>query len=81
MFNHAVSPRTDPNSPPELELDIDIYKLKLGTEWQLDLLSFLTAGFQFDYVQPDISDTGKVTPLSHLARFSAPPGKPRSGSC
>ncbi len=54
MGNHAVSPQVDPNSP--LSKDIDTYKLKLGTEWQLDLLSFLTAGFQFDYVQPDISD-------------------------
>lgn len=70
MFNHAVSPRQDPNNPPELELDVDVYKLKLGTEWQLDLLSFLTLGFQFDYVQPDLSDSSQgytaITPRAIL---------------
>jgi len=55
MFNHAVSPKTDPNSVANL--DVDTYKLKWGTEWQMDTLSWLTLGFQFDYVQPDISDT------------------------
>lgn len=55
MGNHVVSEKTDPND--QADRDIDTYKLKLGTEFQLDLLSFLTAGFQFDYVQPDISDT------------------------
>jgi hypothetical protein len=70
MFNHAVSPRQDPNAPPEIELDVDVYKLKFGTEWQLDLLSFLTLGVQFDYVQPDMSDSSQgytaITPRAIL---------------
>ncbi len=54
MFNHAVSPRDPSNS---FDREIDTYKLKLGSEVQVDLLSFLTLATQFDYVQPDLDDT------------------------
>jgi hypothetical protein len=57
MFNHAVSAKETPAQLLDNNyFDVDTYKLKWGTEWQADVLSWLTAGFQFDWVQPDLSD-------------------------
>jgi hypothetical protein len=55
MLNHAVSPSTIPDDP--LQVDIDQYKLKFGTELQLALRPYFTPSFRYDRVLPNVSDT------------------------
>jgi hypothetical protein len=54
MLNRAKSPATNPNDP--LQVDIDQYKLKFGSEIQYALRPYFTPSFRYDRVLPDISD-------------------------
>ncbi len=55
MYNHAVSPKEDPNDPTSI--DIDDEKLKFGADLDLSLLKFMSIGARFDRVIPRLADT------------------------
>jgi hypothetical protein len=55
MYNHAVSPKEDPNDPTSI--DIDDEKLKFGADLDLSLLKFLSIGGRVDRVIPRLADT------------------------
>jgi len=56
MFNHVRSP-----NPGDLYgFDINQNKLKLGAEIELGLFRFMSLGFRFDRVAPDLSDSAST---------------------
>lgn len=53
MLNHAVSEKTDPDDP--LQLEINSWMMKFGGIAQLDMFKWLVVGLRADHVQPCMS--------------------------